>query len=96
MTVFKKVCGGVSQDEVQMYLPSPCTGRIPKSGLFLQGALSSLYPEGEEKGACWPLLLFMIDRNGPGISPAVAESSPERGSFFHVLSVEESLHIGCV
>lgn len=42
------------------------------------------------------LLLFIIDRNGPGISTGVAESSPERGSLFHVLSGEESLQIGCV
>lgn len=69
---------------------------MPKSGLFLQGALSSLYPEGGEEGACWLLLLFIIDRNGPGISPGAAESSPERGSLFLVLSVEETLQTGCV
>ena len=67
--------------KVQMYLPSPRAGRVPKSGLFLQGALSSLYPDGEEKGACSPLLLFITDRNGPGIFPRVAQSSPGRGEL---------------
>lgn len=52
MMVFKKVWSGVCQDKVQMYLPSPCTGRMLKSGLFSQGALCSLYPESKTKGAC--------------------------------------------
>lgn len=75
-------------------LPSPCTGRMLKSGLFSQGAVSSLYPEGKAKGACGPFLLFITNRNGPGISPGVAESSPKRGSLFHVLALEESWQIG--
>lgn len=94
MMVFKKVWSGVCQDKVQMYLPSPCTGRMLKSGLFSQGAVSSLYPEGKAKGACGPFLLFITNRNGPGMSPGVAESSPKRGSLFHVLALEESWQIG--
>lgn len=94
--VFRKVCSSLSQDKVQMFLPSPYTGRMQKSGLFLKGSLSSLYPEGEEKGACWPLLLFTIERNGPRSFLGVAESSPERQSLFRVLSAEESLQIGYV
>lgn len=94
MMVFKKVWSGVCQDKVQMYLPSPCTGRMLKSGLFSQGALSSLYPESEGKGVCWPCFLFITNRNGSGISPSVAESSPDRGSLFHGLALEETLQIG--
>lgn len=35
------VCSGASHDKVKMYLPSLCTGRMPKSGLLLQGALAA-------------------------------------------------------
>lgn len=46
MMVFKKVWSGVCQDKVQMYLPSPCTGKMQgaKIWVILTGSSEQLVP----------------------------------------------------